>query len=56
MDRAKQTPLHLAAEHGHHKIVALLLQKGADVSIEDHENRNPLERAIHNRQRYEQII
>ena len=48
LDRTKTTPLHLAAENGHAKMIELLLASGADVSIEDSQSRNPLESAILN--------
>ena len=46
LDRTKTTPLHLAAENGHAKMIELLLANGADIRIEDSQSRNPLERAI----------
>ena len=45
-DRAKSTPLHLSVENGHVEMVNLLLENGADISKEDHQNRNPLEKAL----------
>ncbi len=46
LDRTKTTPLHLAAENGHAKLVDLLLSYGADLTKEDSQSMNPLERAI----------
>jgi ankyrin repeat protein len=40
------TPLHLAAKEGHSEILDYLLEKGADVSVKDYKDRNPLEMAI----------
>ena len=51
LDRAKSTPLHLAVENGHVEMVNLLLENGADISKEDHQNRNPLEKALLHGQR-----
>ena len=46
VDRSKTTPLHLAAENGHAKMIELLLDYGADITMEDINSRNALERAI----------
>ena len=45
-DNHNTTPLHLAAKEGHSDIIHFLLEKGADVSIKDYKDRNPLEIAI----------
>ena len=45
-DRTKCTPLHLAADYGHAEMVELLLAHGADITKEDSQSRNALERAI----------
>ena len=29
------TPMHVAAEEGHHKIIGLLVRNGADINIKD---------------------
>ena len=31
----QKTPLHLAAENGHHETVSVLLAAGADVNVQD---------------------
>ena len=41
-NRKGQTPLHLASQHGHSSIVALLLKSGADVDAQDNYNETPL--------------
>ena len=46
LDRTKTTPLHLAAMNGHSSMIELLLSYGADISIEDKDDRNTLELAI----------
>ena len=46
LDRTKTTPLHLAAENGHATMLELLLAHGADITMEDSQSRNALERAI----------
>ena len=46
LDRTKTTPLHLAAENGHASMLKLLLEYGADITMEDSQCRNALERAI----------
>ncbi len=51
MDRTKTTPLHLAAENGHEKMIALLLENGANIAQEDAYGRNMLELAILSRKR-----
>ena len=38
----KRTPLHVAAEFGHVKIVELLVQKGADATCKDFDESTPL--------------
>ena len=45
-DNNNTTPLHLAAKEGHSAIIDYLLQKGANVTVKDYKNRNPLEMAI----------
>lgn len=52
MDRNKTTPLHLAAQNGHNKMILLLLRAGADIAKEDAYGRNMLELAILSRKRY----
>ena len=44
-DSKGQTLLHLAAEHGHHRMVKLLLDKGADVNAQGGEYGNALHAA-----------
>ncbi len=46
MDRSKTTPLHLAAENGHDRLILLLLENGANIAQEDAYGRNLLELAI----------
>ncbi|XP_078583465.1 uncharacterized protein LOC144866125 isoform X2 [Branchiostoma floridae x Branchiostoma japonicum] len=41
-DYWKRTPLHLAAENGHHETVSALLTAGADVNVQDALQRTPL--------------
>jgi hypothetical protein len=41
-DRHGATPLHLAAAEGHHHIIEMLLQGGADLRAKDHYGRTPL--------------
>ena len=45
-DNNHTTPLHLAAREGHNEIIDYLIQKGADVTVKDYKDRNPLEMAI----------
>jgi ankyrin repeat protein len=45
-DNNNTTPLHLAAREGHSEILDYLLGKGANVSVKDYKDRNPLEMAI----------
>ena len=45
-DNNNTTPLHLAAREGHSEIIDYLIEKGADVSVKDYKDRNPLEMAI----------
>ncbi len=45
-DRSKTTPLHLAAENGHDRLIPLLLDNGANIAQEDAYGRNMLELAI----------
>ena len=46
LDRTKTTPLHLAAENGHSRMLDLLLSYGANITMEDSQSRNALDRAI----------
>jgi ankyrin repeat protein len=46
LDETLLTPLHLAANHGHPKIVWLLIDHGADVTAQDRGNRTPLHLAL----------
>ena len=41
-NRAKVTPLHLAAKHGHPNVVTLLIKSGANVNLGADEGRNCL--------------
>jgi ankyrin repeat protein len=41
------TALHAATENGHAKAVELLLEKGADINIEDGDGRTALRRAYY---------
>jgi ankyrin repeat protein len=50
-DNNNTTPLHLAAREGHCEILDYLLEKGADVSVKDYKDRNPLEIAIEKSQK-----
>ena len=40
------TPLHMAAEGGHNKVVELLILKGADINAKNGDGRTPLDLAI----------
>src|SRR5262249_12209308 len=42
LDDQNETPLHLATSQGHLKMVALLLDKGADAAAQDNEGRTAL--------------
>jgi ankyrin repeat protein len=44
-DHWRQTALHLAAEHGHDKVVELLLAAGTDFNTQDQDWRTALHRA-----------
>ena len=50
------TPLHLAAKEGHADMVALLLSKGADITLTDHTGRNCLDLAVDHGRRYEHVF
>ena len=50
-DNDNTTPLHLGAKKGHSEILDYLLEKGADVSVKDYKDRNPLEIAIEKSQK-----
>lgn len=43
MDSDGQTPLHLAASHGHEWVIDLLVKAGADVSLHDNEGRRAMD-------------
>jgi len=45
-DNNNTTSLHLAAKDGHDKVIEYLLGKGADITVKDYKDRNPLEMAI----------
>ena len=47
-DRAKTTPLHLAARNGHVDSVLYLMDNGANVRLTDDDGNNALELAIIN--------
>lgn len=49
-DRYNKTPLIYASEHGYHDLVALLLEKGADVNAVDKTGRPALTYAVKNNQ------
>lgn len=43
VNNAKETALHLAAQHGHGKVVAILLQKQANPRLRNARFENPLD-------------
>jgi glutaminase len=47
-DYDRRTALHIACSEGHHDVVKLLLQKGAQVSVIDRWKNTPLDDAISN--------
>lgn len=49
-DRYNKTPLIYASENGYHDLVALLLEKGADVNAVDKTGRPALTYAVKNNQ------
>lgn len=55
VDRSKTTPLHLAAENGHDKMILLLLSNDANIAMEDAYGRNFLELAILSHQRFDNM-
>lgn len=44
-----RTVLHMAAAHGHRKVVRLLLKKGADISARDNRGLTALDWAMYHR-------
>ena len=45
-DIAHTTPLHLTCQEGHHDVVRVLLDEGADITLCDHTGKNALDMAI----------
>ena len=43
-------PLHLAAAKGRHKVIVLLLDKGANIYAQDNDGNTPLHKAAANNQ------
>ena len=46
--QCQYTPLHLAAGKGRHKVIILLLEKGANIHCKDNEGNTPLHKAAAN--------
>jgi Ankyrin repeats (3 copies)/Ring finger domain len=47
-DQDLDTPLHIAANNGHHRAVQVLLENGANVNTRNNNNETPLHRAVYN--------
>ena len=45
-DRNNNTALHLAAKYGHDDVVDLLIKNGADLTVTNLYDQNPIEEAI----------